>query len=90
MVHVYSEAKGILELDPWGLRRNENEVHTLKGLIRGMLAELKLRGYKIGGFNAYVLGHAPFALDEIYVPTFEVLMTRAIFELFNLGELNKY
>lgn len=90
MVHVYSEAKGILELDPWGLRRNENEVHTLKGLVRGMLAELKLRGYEIGGFNAYVLGHAPFDLDEIYVPTFEVLMTRAIFELFNHGELNKY
>ena len=55
-----------------------------------MLAELKLRGYEIGGFNAYVLGHAPFDLDEIYVPTFEVLMTRAIFELFNHGELNKY
>lgn len=90
MVHVYSEAKGILELDPWGLRRNENEVRTEKGLVRGILAELKLRGYQIGGFNAYVLGHAPFNLDEIYVPTFEVVMTRAIFELFNHGELNKY
>ena len=90
MVHVYSEAKGILELDPWGLRRNENEVKTEKGLVRGILAELKLRGYQIGGFNAYVLGHAPFDLDEIYVPTFEVVMTRAIFELFNHGELNKY
>lgn len=90
MVHVYSEAKGILELDPWGLRRNENEVRTEKGLVRGILAEMKLRGYQIGGFNAYVLGHAPFDLDEIYVPTFEVVMTRAIFELFNHGELNKY
>ena len=90
MVHVYSEAKGILELDPWGLRRNENEVRTEKGLVRGILAELKLRGYQICGFNAYVLGHAPFNLDEIYVPTFEVVMTRAIFELFNHGELNKY
>lgn len=90
MVHVYSEAKGILELDPWGLRRNENEVRTEKGLVRGILAELKLRGYQVGGFNAYVLGHAPFNLDEIYVPTFEVVMTRAIFELFNHGELNKY
>ena len=90
MVHVYSEAKGILELDPWGLRRNENEVKTEKGLVRGILAELKLRGYQIGGFNAYVLGHAPFDLDEIYVPTFEVVMIRAIFELFNHGELNKY
>ena len=90
MVHVYSEAKGILELDPWGLRRNENEVRTEKGLVRGILAELKLRGYQISGFNAYVLGHAPFNLDEIYVPTFEVVMTRAIFELFNHGELNKY
>ena len=90
MVHVYSEAKGILELDPWGLRRNENEVKTEKGLVRGILAGLKLRGYQIGGFNAYVLGHAPFDLDEIYVPTFEVVMTRAIFELFNHGELNKY
>ena len=90
MVHVYSEAKGILELDPWGLRRNENEVRTEKGLVRGILSELKLRGYQIGGFNAYVLGHAPFDIDEIYVPTFEVVMTRAIFELFNSGELNKY
>lgn len=90
MVHVYSEAKGILELDPWGLRRNENEVRTEKGLVRGILAELKQRGYQIGGFNAYVLGHAPFELDEIYAPTFEVAMTRAIFELFNNGELNKY
>lgn len=90
MVHVYSEAKGILELDPWGLRRNENEVRTEKGLIRGILSELKLRGYQIGGFNAYVLGHAPFDIDEIYVPTFEVVMTRAIFELFNSGQLNKY
>lgn len=90
MVHVYSEAEGILELDPWGLRRNENEVRTEKGLVRGILAELKLRGYKIGGFNAYVLGRAPFDLNDIYIPTFEVVMTRAIFELFNLGELNKY
>lgn len=90
MVHMHSEAEGILELDPWGLRRNENEVRSLKGLVRGILAELKLRGYKIGGFNAYVLGNAPFDIDEIYVPTFEILVTRAIFELFNQGELNKY
>lgn len=90
MVHLYSKAKGLIELDPWGLKRNENEVRSEKGLVRGILSELKQRRYEIGGFNAYILGRAPFDIDEIYVPTLEVLLTRAIYELFNSGELSKY
>ena len=88
MVHLYSEAKGLIELDPWGLKRNENEVRSEKGLVRGILSELKQRGYEIGGFNAYILGRAPFDIDGIYVPTLEVLLTRAIYELFNSGDLS--
>ncbi len=67
MVHVYSEAKDIKFRS--GAQEEMNEVHTTKGSLEAYSRSWNW-GYEIGGFNAYVLGHAPFELDDIYVPTF--------------------
>lgn len=90
MVHVFSERDGIIELDPWGLKRLDNEDGSMKALVRGILAELKLRGHMIDGFNAYIYGEAPFNIDEIYIPAWEVAITSAIFGMFNEGYLDKF
>lgn len=90
MVHVFSERDGVIELDPWGLKRLDHEDGTINALVRGVLAELKLKGFRIDGFNAYIYGEAPFNLDDIYMPTWEAAFISAVFVMFNEGYLDKF
>ena len=53
-VRVVSEGYDMIVIDANDVEKVDKEEGTSIGLIRGVLAGLKERGYKIGGFNAYV------------------------------------
>lgn len=53
-IRVLSEGYPMIELEASDLKLYEDEEGTSIGLIRGVLAGLKQRGYEVGGFNAYV------------------------------------
>lgn len=54
VIRVLSEGYPMIELKSDELQLCESEEGTSIGLIRGVLAGLKQRGYEVGGFNAYV------------------------------------
>ena len=54
VVKVLSDDYDLKPISLDDLSKNENEVGTSEGLMRGVLARFKELGYDIGGFNGYM------------------------------------
>lgn len=64
---------------------NEDEYGTTKALVRGVLAGLSARGYRIGGFCAYIDGGVPAGSGLSSSAAFEVLIGTLLSGLYNEG-----
>ena len=86
-VRIYSEGYGMSELDISDLQPKEEEKNTTKGIIRGMIAAVSEKGYKVGGFDAYVTSDVPGGSGLSSSACFEVLLGVLINELFCSREI---
>ena len=83
MVRVVSEGYKMIEIDSSDLKKKNSEEETSRGLIRGVLADLKKRGYKIGGFNAYVTSDVLIGAGLSSSAAFETVIGTIISGLYN-------
>ncbi len=82
-VKIYSEGFGRIELDISDLSPREDEKGTAAGLIRGVLAGLKVQGFRTGGFKAYIMSDIPAGSGLSSSAAFEVLIGRIVSGLYN-------
>ena len=82
-VRVVSEGYRMIVIDADDVEKKEKEEGTSTGLIRGVLAGLKERGYKIGGFNAYVTSDVLIGAGLSSSAAFETIIGTIISGLYN-------
>lgn len=82
-VSVFSEGYGETNISVEQLDVVEEEKGTTAALIRGVLSELKKRGFNIGGFNAYITSQVPEGAGLSSSAAFETLIGNIISGLFN-------
>lgn len=83
MIHLVSGDYPLLELDLNDLAIREEEKETTAALVRGVAAGLKDRGYKIGGFQAYVTSDVLMGAGMSSSAAFESLMGTIFSGLYN-------
>ncbi len=83
-VRVISAAGGgMIEIDTDDIAKRDDEEGTTASLIRGVLAGLKDRGYKLGGFNAFVTSDVLIGAGLSSSAAFETLIGTIISGLYN-------
>ena len=82
-IRLVSEGYKMIVLDSDDLKKKDSEEETSKGLIRGVLAGLKSRGYKVGGFNAYVTSDVLIGAGLSSSAAFETVIGTIISGLYN-------
>lgn len=81
-VRIYSEGYGLTCIDTSNLDPVKEEENTTKAIIRGTIAAIASRGYKIGGFDAYVTSDVPGGSGLSSSACFEVLIGVTVNGLF--------
>ena len=82
-VRVVSEGYDMIVIDANDVEKVDKEEGTSIGLIRGVLAGLKERGYKIGGFNAYVTSDVLIGAGLSSSAAFETIIGTIVSGLYN-------
>ena len=83
LMRVMSEGYEMAEVDITDLKERFEETGTTIGLIRGVAANLQERGYKLGGFDAYVTSDVLIGAGLSSSAAFEVIGGTIISGLFN-------
>lgn len=78
--------ENIVELSDLSPRKDENG--TSNAIIRGICAEMKKRGYNIGGFKAYTVSDVPKGSGLSSSAAFEVLVITVMDICFNGGVIS--
>lgn len=86
-VYMKSEGYPELEVDLEDLNLYEEERGTTSALIRGVAAGVRERGYKTGGFYAYVTSQVLTGSGLSSSAAFEVLIGNIFSGLFNRGRI---
>ena len=87
-VRVYSEGFGCIEINISDLSPRENEKGSAASLIRGVLACLADQGFRIGGFQAYMVSDIPAGAGLSSSAAFETLIGRIISGMYNDGSIS--
>lgn len=82
-VRVVSEGYKMIVIDANDVEKKADEEGTSTGLIRGVLAGLKERGHKIGGFNAYVTSDVLIGAGLSSSAAFETIIGTIVSGLYN-------
>lgn len=82
IVRVFSEGYGMTEIDITDLEPVKAEENTTKAIIRGTLAAIASRGFKVEGFDAYVTSDVPGGSGLSSSACFEVLIGVTVNGLF--------
>ena len=88
MVRVVSDGYDMISIDIKELEKDQKEEGSTKALIKGVLAGAKQRGYKIGGFKAYVTSEVLIGAGLSSSAAFETLIATIISYMFNDGSLD--
>ncbi len=71
-----------------GLSPLPEEAGTTRGLIRGVIAGIQARGYRIGGFNAYITSNVLGGSGLSSSAAFETLIGTILSGLYNEGSID--
>lgn len=88
VIKIMSKGYGVTEVDIDNLECCDSEAGTTTGLIRGVLAGFKERGYYISGFNAYVTSDVLGGAGLSSSAAFEVLVGTILSILFNESKVD--
>lgn len=83
MVRVVSDGYDMIQFSSSDTGKLEEEEGTSIGLIRGVLAGLKDRGYQIGGFQAYITSDVLIGAGLSSSAAFEVIIGTIVSGLYN-------
>ena len=61
--------------------------HTSKGLVKGVLYYLQQKGYKVGGFDAYLHSNVPSGIGISSSAAFELLVGQIVNHCYNDGQI---
>lgn len=86
-VRIFSEGYGLTSIDIADLAPVKEEENTTKAIIRGTLAAITARGYKVEGFDAYVISDVPGGSGLSSSACFEVLIGTIVNGLFCGGAI---
>lgn len=89
VICVVSEGYGKVEISVQSLEHVPGEEGNTRALIRGVAAYLSQKGWKLGGFNAYITSEVPQGSGLSSSAAFEVLIGAVISGLFNEGKIPK-
>ena len=81
IINIYAEGFGTTMIED--TIKREEEKGTTAALIRGVLAGLKDKGYKLGGFNAYITSDVLIGAGLSSSAAFETLVGTIVSGLFN-------
>jgi galactokinase len=87
-VRIYSEGFEEFTADLTDLTIDESKFFTSGALVKGIAARLKELGFKIGGFDAYIVSGVPEGSGLSSSASFEVLIGTIFSHLFNDGKLD--
>ncbi|MDA3890722.1 MAG: hypothetical protein PF517_03555 [Salinivirgaceae bacterium] len=87
-IRIASEGYPEFMVDLSDLTIDESKFYTSEALVKGICARLKELGFKIGGFDACILGGVPEGSGLSSSASFEVLIGAIISHLFNDGKLD--
>ena len=82
-VNVLAEGFGMTNIDLNDLSLREDEKGSTPALIRGVLAGLKDRGFKLGGFDAYITSDVLIGAGLSSSAAFETLIGTIVSGLYN-------
>ena len=88
VVQVVSEGYDMVEVNTEDLEEKYEEEGTTAALIRGAAAALTEKGYKIGGFQAYITSDVLIGAGLSSSAAFEVIIGTIISGLFNNMEID--
>lgn len=74
IIRVRSDGYDLITIDTDNLQPEESGQESTAALIGGVAAGMRQRGYRIGGFNAYVTSDVPVGAGLSSSAAFEVLM----------------
>lgn len=83
LIRVVSEGYDMVEVDIEDLEEKASEEGTTIALIRGVAANLKEKGYKLGGFEAYITSDVLIGAGLSSSASFEVIIGTILSGLFN-------
>ena len=83
VMQVVSEGYDMIEVDTKDLEAKYEEEGTPAALIRGVAASLAEKGYKVGGFQAYITSDVLIGAGLSSSAAFEVLMGTILSGLYN-------
>ncbi len=87
-ITLVSEGYPPISVSPEALEAEASEQGTTTALIKGVLAGMRARGYRIGGFQAYVTSNIPTGAGLSSSAAFEVLIGTVLSVLYNEGEVS--
>lgn len=88
IIRIQSEGYPLDQVELSTLEPVESETGTSAALVRGMAAELKRRGYEIGGFDAYTTSQVLKGSGLSSSAAFEVLVGEILNGLYNDGRIS--
>lgn len=88
MIQVVSEGYDMVEVDIEDLEEKYEEEGTTAALIRGVAAALAEKGYKIGGFQAYITSDVLIGAGLSSSAAFEIIIGTIFSGLFNNMEID--
>lgn len=88
MLRLVSGDFPLIEMDMTSVDKREDELETTAALIRGVAAGLKDRGYKVGGFEAYVTSDVLMGAGMSSSAAFESLIGTIFSGLYNDGAVS--
>lgn len=86
-IRVVSEGYGMIDIDARDLGKKDGEAETSAAIVRGVAFGLREKGYRVGGFNAYITSDVLIGAGLSSSAAFEVLVGTVISGLFNDMEI---
>lgn len=83
VVKIISGDYPMIAMDIYNLEVREDEKETTNALVRGMLAGFASRGYKVGGFQAYITSDVLIGAGLSSSAAFETLIGNILSGLYN-------
>ena len=74
IVNIFSEGYGMISIDATQLQPVKEEENSTPSLIRGIVAKIASMGWKVSGFDAYVISDVPGGSGLSSSACFEVLI----------------
>ena len=87
-VRIYSHGFGFDEIDISDLNINPTEINTSKSLVRGIAYKITSMGYKLSGFNAYIMSDVLTGSGLSSSAAFEVLIGIIFNNIFCDGKIS--